>query len=122
MTIQKTIESLATEFAKNVLTALRGASLSELTETSSPPSSTDGGGSRPDRMRIKRRDGSVVYVGRDVLALTGLLSRQPGLRAEQIRAQLRWDKRTVTKAISKALNEKRVAKKGERRATKYYLA
>ncbi len=111
MTLKNALESLAAEFTDRVLAAIREASLSDLTEPS-----------RSSTIPIRRRDGSVVHVGRDVLALTGLLSTTPGLRAEQIRKHLRWDKKTATKAISKALDEKRIAKKGERRATKYYLA
>ena len=111
MTLQKTLQSLAADFAKNVLAAIRTASVSELLESSSSAT-----------IPVKRRDGSVVHVGKDVLALTGLLSTQPGLRAEQIRAQLRWDKKTVTKAITKALGERRVTRKGQRRGTTYYLA
>jgi hypothetical protein len=110
-TLKRTLDSLAAEFAEGVLAAIRRASLPELTDPAPSPT-----------IRIRRRDGSVVHVGRDVLALTGLLSTRPGLRAEQIGAQLRWDKKTVTKAISKALSEKRVTKMGERRATKYYVA
>ena len=111
MTLEKTIESLAAEFATKVMAALRSSSLSEL-ETPNVPAT----------IRIKRRDGSVVHVARDVLALTGLLSTSAGLRAEQIRAQLRWDKRKTTKAISMALAEKRVTKSGQKRATTYRIA
>ena len=111
MTLKKALESLAADFAKNVLAAIRTASVSELTEAA---------GSSTIAVRVK--GGGVRHVDRDVLALTGLLSTQPGLRAEQIRAQLRWDKRTVTKAITKALGERRVTRKGQRRGTTYYLA
>ena len=109
MTLQKTIESLVIEFSKNLLETLRTASLQELTESN-----------RPSTITIKRRDGSVVHVARDVLALTGLLSTRPGLRAEQIRAELRWDKATTSKAIAAALAERRITKKGKARATAYY--
>jgi hypothetical protein len=111
MTLQKTLESLATEFARNVLSALRSASFSDLTESIGATS-----------IPIKRRGGGVEHVARDVLALTGLLSTRAGLRAEQIRAQLRWDKKKTTKAIMKALDEKRVTKRGQKTASTYYLA
>jgi hypothetical protein len=111
MTLEKTIESLATEFATRVMAALRISSLSELKVPN--VSAT---------IRIKRRDGSVVHVARDGLALTGLLSTNAGLRAEQIRAQLRWDKKTTTKAITMALAEKRITKTGQKRATTYRVA
>jgi hypothetical protein len=111
MTLRKNLEALAAEFSKSVLAALRSASLSDLTE-----------GARSSTIPIKVRGGGVRHVAPDVMALTGLLSTRPGLRAEQIRVQLRWDKRTTTKAITIALAERRVSKKGQRRATAYYLA
>lgn len=111
MTLRKNLEALAAEFSKNVLAAIRSASVSELAE-----------GSRPSTIPIKVRGVGVRHVDRDVLALTGLLSTRPGLRAEQIRVQLRWDKHTTTKAITSALAGGQVTKKGQRRATTYYLA
>jgi hypothetical protein len=113
MTLQKTIELLATEFAKNVIAALRSAPVTELAESKSEPT-------RSTTIAIKVRGGGVRHVDRDVLTVTGLLSRRPGLRAEQIRAQLRWDKKTTTRALTMALGEKRVSKKGQRRGTTYY--
>jgi hypothetical protein len=111
MTLKKTIESLATEFANQVLSALRNAPLSELTESAGATT-----------IPVTRRGGGVDHVASDVLALTGLLSTRGGLRAEQIRMHLRWDKRQASKAITKALGEKRVTKKGQKRATTYYVA
>lgn len=111
-TLKKTLETLASEFAEGALAAIRAASLSELVESPSPAST----------IPVRRRDGSVVHIGRDVLALTGLLSTSPGLRSEQIRKHLRWDKKAATKAITRALAEKRITKTGQRRATKYYVA
>lgn len=115
MTLQKTIESLAAEFATNVLTALRSAAVSELAES-------NGESKRSTTIAIKLRGGGVEHVARDVLAVTGLLSTTPGLRAEQVREQLRWDKKKTTKALTTALGEKRVSKKGVRRGTTYYVA
>jgi hypothetical protein len=111
MTLEKTIESLATEFATKVMAALRSSLLSELKVPNVPAT-----------IRIKRSDGSVVHVARDVLALTGFLSTNAGLRAEQIRAQLRWNKMKTTKAITLALAEKRITKTGQKRATTYGVA
>lgn len=71
---------------------------------------------------VKVRGGRTVHIAKGVLTLTGLLSKQPGLRAEQIRAKLRWDKKTLTKAITTALAEKRIKKTGQKRATRYYYA
>jgi hypothetical protein len=97
--------------ATKVMAALPSSSVSELKVPNVPAT-----------IRIKRSDGSVVHVARDVLALTGLLHGRAGLRAEQIRSQLRWDKKTTTKAITLALAEKRITKTGQRRATTYLVA
>lgn len=111
MTLQKTIESLAADFAKSLMTALRSASLAELTEEA-----------RPSTIPVRVRGGGVRHVDRNVLAVTGLLSTKPGLRAEQIRTQLRWERKTTTKALSMALAGRQITKKGQRRGTTYYLA
>jgi hypothetical protein len=111
MTLQKTLEALAADFARNLMTALRSASLAELTDAASAST-----------IPINVRGGGVRHVDRNVLALTGLLSTRPGLRAEHIRAQLRWDKKTTTKAITSALAGKQITKKGQKRSTSYDLA
>jgi len=111
MTLQKTSESLATEFATKVMAALRNASLSDLKVSNVPAT-----------IPIKLRGGGLVHVATDVLALTGLLHGSGGLRAEEIRAKLRWDKRKATKAITTALAEKRITKTGQRRAATYRVA
>jgi len=111
MTLQKTLEAVAADFARNLMTALRSASWAELTEAASPST-----------IPIKVRGGGVRHVDRDVLALTGLLSTRPGLRAEEIRAQLRWDKKFTTKAITTALAGKQITKKGQKRATSYFTS
>jgi hypothetical protein len=66
-TLQNTLESLAADFAKNVLAAIRTASVSATAESSLSPT-----------IPVRRRGGGVEHVGKDVLALTGLLSTQPG--------------------------------------------
>jgi hypothetical protein len=111
MSLTTTLESLAADFAKNVLAAIRVASVSELMESSSSPT-----------IPVSRRNGSAVHGASEVPALTGLLSSRPGLRAEQIQAQLRWDTRTATKTVSMALADRRLTKKGQKRATTYYAA
>ena len=45
---------------------------------------------------------------------------ESGAPAEQIRGALNIDKPTVTKALNAGLESKKVTKKGERRATKYF--
>jgi hypothetical protein len=127
-TLKAQLETIASSFASAILDAIRGASLEDLVvgageETGRRPGrprSVSGDGSTT--IPIKVRGGGTRYIDRDVLALTGLLSTRPGLRAEQIRAHLRWDKKTTTKAITMALNEKRVTKQGQKRATTYFYA
>jgi hypothetical protein len=71
--------------------------------------------------RGKRGRRSAVDTGATLTAIAGLLAKSPeGLRAEQIRAALKIDKPTVTKALTAGLESKKLRKKGEKRATKYF--
>jgi hypothetical protein len=107
VSLSKTIHDVATKFAQEIPAAVRHASLADLADSTST-------------VRIKRRDGSIVHVGNDVLALTGLLSARPNLRAEEIRATLLCTKTQTTKAITKAL-EGRISKQGQKRGSHYRL-
>jgi hypothetical protein len=78
-------------------------------------------GTLPEIIPVRTRSGVVHHIRKDVLALTGLLSTRAGLRTEQIRKELRWDKRTARRAIAEALKDKRVTKTGRNRATTYFV-
>jgi hypothetical protein len=54
-------------------------------------------------------------------SIVALVKKHPkGLRAEQIRAELSIDKREWMRPLETALESKKLAKKGEKRATTYF--
>jgi hypothetical protein len=116
-TLQNTIGNLATQFANGVLAAIRTASLEDILAESNGAPSKRGPG-RP----AKGASASTTASSGDAIgAITALLATKPeGLRAEQIRAALKLDKPTVTKALTKALASKAVKKQGQKRATTYF--
>jgi hypothetical protein len=53
--------------------------------------------------------------------VTFVKQHKDGLRAEQIRAELSIDKREWMRPLEVALASKKLAKKGEKRATTYFV-
>ena len=120
-TMEQIVEGLAAEFAKSLVTALRAAKVAEPAPTQ-PKRAAEKAASLSETIGVKVRGGGVRQIRKDVLMLTGLLSTTPGLRAKEIREKLHWDKKTTTDAITYALDEKRIRKQGEKRATTYFIA
>jgi len=145
-TLHQTINSLASEFAHNLLRALRGASLEEILAETAPGHAAHAGGGvarrRPGRppgsgaarahaaapaaaparrggRRLARRTAKDItaVVGRIVTLLQG---SKNGLRAEEIRAKLGLDRREIPRPLAEALKKKLVAKRGKKRATTYF--
>lgn len=133
MTLKLTIESLAADFARGVLTALRTASLQDILAQSNASASTKATSAKalgaalgqkrgPGRPAKNAGKASAVAASGDSLAsVVSLLSSKPeGLRAEDIRKTLGIDKPTVTKILKKALATKALKKQGQKRATTYF--
>ncbi len=127
-TLHQTINALASEFAHNLLRALRNASLEEIiAETHAGHSATGGGrragGAAPATRgrRLRRRSAQDInaVVGRVV---TLLKANKKGLRAEEIRAKLSLDRREIPRPLAEALKKKLVTKRGKKRATTYFAA
>ena len=141
-TLHQTINSLASEFAHNLLRALRNASLEEiLSETAAGHSAHGGGGGGRRRgraagvavaahpvaggggrgRRLRRRSqGDITAV---VNRIHGLLkTHKKGLRAEEIREKLGLDRREIPRPLAEALSKKLVTKRGKKRATTYFAA
>lgn len=146
-TLHQTINSLASEFAHNLLRALRGASLEEILAETAPGHASGGvARRRPGRppgsgakhaahaapaaapaaapsgrrgRRLARRTAKDItaVVGRIVALLQG---SKNGLRAEEIRAKLGLDRREVPRPLAEALKKKLVSKRGKKRATTYF--
>ena len=128
--LKSTIEGLANEFAMSIISALRAASIDELTGVS-------GGVARGTRVRApaaeptpavrKRGRGgrlgrrTPADIGRMVDDIVTLLQKSPeGLRAEQIREALDCQAKELPRPLADALAEGRISKAGQKRATTYF--
>lgn len=127
------LNQLASSFASDVLSTIRGASLEELLAES--PSAgrnraaalslgNDAAGGRAVRAhrssgRLPRR--SLGDIAQVVETIVGLLKQSPaGLRAEQIRERLGLLAKELPRPLKEALSSGRVSKSGQKRATTYF--
>lgn len=146
--LHSSIEALASDFARAVLSALRSASLEEIlaearggaaprgrggrkaaavTDDAAPKAARGGrkagAGSkkRGKKGRLPRR--SLGDIQKVLESIVGLLQKNPeGLRAEQIRSQLGLLAKEMPRPLAEGLAGKRLRKKGEKRATTYFAA
>ncbi len=123
--LRNTLQSLASEFAANVMAALRGASIEEISQVASraagrEPRARDGGKTRRGRGgRLGRR--SADDIAGLVEAIHGLLQKNPsGLRAEQIRDALGVESKELPRPLAEGLSRGRITKSGQKRATTYF--
>jgi hypothetical protein len=137
-TLKSEIEKLAETLAAGVLAAIRGASLEELLGergTKSvkrgpgrPPKTTRGGGGQPDPLRRPKKGKGGRLARRspsDIQHVIGLIASElgrhkEGLRSEQLQKALKMEKKEITGPLNQALAEKRISKKGQKRATTYF--
>ncbi|MCW5813673.1 MAG: hypothetical protein KIT84_21770 [Labilithrix sp.] len=130
------IESHATEFAQAIIASLKDLSIDDLVRLSQ-------GGGAPARAtpakvpvavksngapalrtkktssgRLARR--SLADIDATLDQIVALLKKKPGLRAEQIGAELGLDKKEVPRPILEGLKRGSLSKAGERRGTTYY--
>jgi hypothetical protein len=137
--LRSSIHSLAQQFAAGVLEAIRSSSLEEILgetqgarrEPGRPPGKPGPGrpaGRRgPGRppgsssKRLARRSATdLAAVSESIVAL---VKKHPkGLRAEQIRAELRIAKKEWMRPLGLALDSKKLTKKGAKRATTYFAS
>jgi hypothetical protein len=124
MSLRNAITDLAARFAADLLHTMRTMSLDELM------AEVGGKGARAyvatkvvrgKGGRLPRRSAAdIARVSNDII---GLLQKNPkGLRAEQIRASLKLDAKELPKPLSEALRAKKIGKKGQKRATTYFVA
>jgi len=137
-TLRNTIETLASQFAANVIAALRGVSIEELVDVSKGGRTPGGGGARRGRPpraasgasgpaparrgkggRLGRR--SPNEIGKMVDAIVELLGKHPkGLRSEQIRDALGVQRKELPRPLADGLTAGRLSKQGQKRATTYF--
>jgi hypothetical protein len=133
-TLRSNIQAAAAVFTSSVLEAIRGASLEELLGESGggagkrgpgrPPRGLAGlaGGGRRGRTartgRLKRRSPEDIAAALDrVVSL--VKKSKAGLRAEQIREQLRMQSKEMPRILKEGLAKKKLKAKGQKRATTY---
>jgi hypothetical protein len=121
--LRSTLQSLASQFATNVLAALRGASIEEISEvvrSSSRAAKPERNGRRVARSgRLGRR--SADDIAGMVDSIFTLLEKNPdGLRAEQIRDALGVEAKELPRPLAEGLSSGRLTKSGQKRATTYF--
>jgi hypothetical protein len=138
--LRSALNDLATHFASAVLDAVKAASLDELVSGSdgraaaprrgpgrprgSGASRLPGASPRPKRTptgRLARR--SPEQIAKAVERVVALVKKsKDGLRSEQIRAELKLDKRELPRVLGEGLAKKVLKSKGQKRATRYLRA
>jgi hypothetical protein len=132
------ISDLASGFAASVITAIRGASLEEILGATSggilrrgpgrPRGSSSkrnaeraSGPVRKTRGRLRRR--SLAEIAKALEQIVALVkTKKGGLRAEQIRAELKMDRKELPRVLKEGLAKKQLKSKGRKRATVYTAA
>lgn len=133
-TLKSTIERLATDFATSIISALRSASIDELTDLGArsarvarpAPSHVAAAAAAPETSRKRGRNErlgrrSTADIGKMVDSVVSLLQKHPeGLRAEQIREALDCQAKELPRPLADGLAEGRLSKTGQKRATTYF--
>jgi len=139
--LRQTIQNLSSQFAANILEALRTASLDELAGVAGTGGGASAGAGRWTRpagraeasaaepAAAPRRRGRGGRLGRRsagdisqmVDSIVNLLSQSSeGMRAEQIREALGVEAKELPRPLAEALESGRVSKSGQKRATTYF--
>jgi hypothetical protein len=132
--LENAIQSLASTFAINVLTALRGASITELLSIAGSGSgSGSGNGAKrsvvvaPPKATAKRGGRLARRSNVDLSAMVSqivstLAQHETGLRSEELRAMLGVDKKELPRPLKEGLASGSISKKGQKRATVYFAS
>lgn len=124
--LKSTIEELASEFAMRIIGALRAASIDELTSVTRAGRDGRGARSIEETRRPRSRNGRLGRRSADDIAkmiddIVALLEAHPeGLRAEQIREALGCEAKELPRPLSDAIDQGRISKSGQKRATTYF--
>jgi hypothetical protein len=134
-TLKSRLDSLASTFATEVVRAIQGASLEELlgevgggrrgpgrpNGSSIAPSAPAPKARASKSGRLPRRSADDIAMALDkVVAL--VKKHKQGLRAEQIRAQLRMQAKEMPRVLKEGIAKKALKSRGQKRATTYFAA
>ena len=137
-TLNSQVQDLTRSFAEQVLEAIRGASLQELVVPKNGASVAGngrrarvalGGGGPPDpgselpkrkgkNGRLPRRSAEEIAKALDKIVLL-VKTHKEGMRAEEIRAKLGLLSKEMPRILKEGLAKKKLASKGQKRATTY---
>lgn len=119
--LQNTIQSLAQNFASELVSALRSMSLEEiLGATKTAVSSATSTPKKRGRPAGSKNKGPKSTLSADAI-VAELKKHKGGLRAEHLRKALGASKNTFNYHASKALQAKAIRKTGKKRATTYFV-
>jgi len=124
-TLNSQIESLAKNFAAQVLRSIRSASLEDTLghapaaqASKTAPSAPTKRSSPKRRGRLPRRNADQIQS--QLASVVALLKKNPkGLRSEAIREALKLDRREIPRILAEGLKGKVLGKPGAKRATTY---
>ena len=127
------INFLANGLVEGILDAVRLTSLTELGNDDMPPITHDrfrvrGRGEVAARVATRLANGrlprrSPADLEKVVGLVIGALGKaKEGLRSEQLQAALSLSKKEIVGPLTLALSEKKIVKKGQKRATTYFVA
>ena len=135
-TLNSQLQDLARSFAERVVEAIRGASLQELVSNGEGAvgngrraRGSAGGGDQPDPLstppkskgkngRLPRRSPEEIAKALDKIVLL-VKTHKEGMRAEEIRAKLGLLSKEMPRILKEGLAKKKLASKGQKRATTY---
>jgi hypothetical protein len=132
--LRNAIDQLAATFANGVINAIRSASFEEIvglggassaSRTSRPARAAAATATRAPRSQVRKggrlRRRSKAALGAVLDSIVALVGKHPGgLRAEQIRKELGLVAKELPRPLAEGLAAKRLAKKGQKRATTYF--
>jgi hypothetical protein len=148
-TLRDTIDDFANTFAASILGALKSASLEELLAlagggAAAPPAQSPARARRakatrtakaaapvsaPKAARVVKTKGgrlrrrSAADIAKALAAVVALVKKNPkGLRAEQIRGQLKMESREMPRVLKEGLTKKLLKSRGQKRSTTYAAA
>jgi hypothetical protein len=132
MTLRAQLDILATNFANDVMAAVRSTSLQELI---GPGREVGNGrrepvrGSQVDLVPLPRRKGKPGRLPRrsaeEISALLGKIvllvkTHKTGMRAEEIRSKLGMQSKEMPRILKEGIATKKLTSKGQKRATTYF--
>jgi hypothetical protein len=138
-TLNSKLQDLARSFAEQVVETIRGASLQELVSSGGESSAGNGrstrviagggGGGQPDPLsapskpkgksgRLPRRSAEEIAKTLEKIVLL-VKTHKGGLRAEEIRSKLGMQAKEMPRILKEGLAKKKLASKGQKRATTY---